>query len=167
MYILIFIYRYTFTHIHTHSLSYINIFKTHIHPQKTTQSPPGGVEPGALATAVSLLKGAHKPLLVVGKGAAYGRAEGEGGVWVCVYQYICVYVHIFMYKYLLYLYIYTPTYIYKNNQTQPNTILYYIYIYTNKHTQKQPTKHQTYNRGAAVASVGGGHPLPRHAHGQG
>lgn len=64
----------TFTHCHTSSIP----SNSH-NPQNTQnkQAPPGGLKPDALSTAVSLLKGAQKPLLVVGKGAAYGRAEGE------------------------------------------------------------------------------------------
>lgn len=46
-------------------------------PPRVAEAPKSLADPDAVTRALTLLRGAHRPLVIVGKGAAYARAEHE------------------------------------------------------------------------------------------
>lgn len=46
-------------------------------PPRSPEPPRSQADPGDVARALELLKSAERPLVIIGKGAAYGRAEAE------------------------------------------------------------------------------------------
>ncbi|KAJ2482847.1 hypothetical protein EV174_003112, partial [Coemansia sp. RSA 2320] len=57
-----------------------------LRPVSTAQPPVGQADPAAVARAAALLAAAKRPLLIVGKGSAYARAEAEIRLLVDKYQ---------------------------------------------------------------------------------